>query len=168
MLITDHTNLIISDLIYDSENNIYKIISIYADGLITGYNKDKDYCKFFSNKDSIHGISLTKQILLDNKIPVTDFGFCYLNDVNLKIYFYKDHISLLDFDHNVIRDINCVHEVQYLLKFIYPNGQCYYHYKGYICIRYMDGGSLGRCSCISRGDHKSIIYKPLSAEEEEE
>ena len=45
---------------------------------------------------------------------------------------------------------------------------CYYHYKGYICIRYMDDGSLGRCSCISRGDHKSIIYKPLSAEEEEE
>ena len=40
MLITDHTNLMISDLICDSENNIHKIISIYADGLITGYNKD--------------------------------------------------------------------------------------------------------------------------------
>ena len=44
---------------------------------------------------------------------------------------------------------------------------CYYHYKEYACIRYMDDGSLGRCSCISRGDHKSIIYKPLSEEEKE-
>ena len=34
MLITDHTNLMICDLIYDNENNIYKIISIYVDGLI--------------------------------------------------------------------------------------------------------------------------------------
>lgn len=41
----------------------------------------------------------------------------------MKICFYKDHISLVDSDHNVIRDINCVHEVQHLLKFIYPNGQ---------------------------------------------
>ena len=123
MLITDHTNLMIGDLICDSENNIYKIISIYADGLITGYNKDKDYCKFFSNKDSIYGIPLTERVLLDNKIPVTDFSFCYFNDVNLKICFYKDHISLLDSEYRVIRDINCVHEVQHLLKFIYPNGQ---------------------------------------------
>ena len=123
MLITDHTNLMISDLICDSENNIYKIISIYADGLITGYNKDKDYCKFFSNKDSIYVIPLTERVLLNNKIPVTYYVFCYFNDVNLKICFYKDHISLVDSDLNVIRDINCVHEVQHLLKFIYPNGQ---------------------------------------------
>ena len=123
MLIIDHTNLMICDLICDSENNIYKIISIYADSLITGYNKDKDYCKFFSNKDSMQGIPLTEQVLLNNKIPVTYYGFCYLNDVNLAICFYTDHISLLDSDHNVIRDINCVHEVQHLLKFIYPNGK---------------------------------------------
>ena len=44
---------------------------------------------------------------------------------------------------------------------------CYYHYREYACVRYMDDGSLGRCSCISRGDHKSIIYKPLSEEEKE-
>ena len=123
MLITDHTNLMICDLICDSKNNIYKIISIYADSLITGYNKDKDYCKFFSNKDSMYGIPLTERVLLNNKIPVTYYGFCYLNDVNLAICFYTDHISLLDSDHNVIRDINCVHEVQHLLKFIYPNGK---------------------------------------------
>ena len=123
MLITDHTNLMICDLICDSENNIYKIISIYADSLITGYNKDKDYCKFFSNKDSMYGIPLTERVLLNNKIPVTYYGFCYLNDVNLAICFYTDHISLLGSDHNVIRDINYVHEVQHLLKFIYPNGK---------------------------------------------
>lgn len=45
---------------------------------------------------------------------------------------------------------------------------CYYHYKGWLCGRYRDNGVLGCCSCMSRGDHKSIIYKPLSSEEEKE
>ena len=123
MLITDHTNLMIGDLICDSENNIYKIISIYADGLITGYNKDKDYCKFFSNKDSIYGIPLTEQVLLDNKINVTDSGFCFFNGTDLSLCFYEDHISLLDYEYQCICNIKCVHEVQHLLKFIYPSCQ---------------------------------------------
>lgn len=113
----------IGDLICDNENNIYKIISIYADSLIVGHNKDKDYCKFFSQKDSIYGIPLMKRVFLNNKISVTYYGFCYFGDVNLKICFYKDRISLVDSDNKIIRDIEYVHEVQHLLKFIYPNGQ---------------------------------------------
>lgn len=123
MLITDHTNLMIGDLIYDNENNIYKIISIYAGGLIVGHNKDKDYCKFFSQEDSIYGIPLTKQIFLNNKLSVTDSDIYFLNNSNLSICFYEDHISLLDSEYQYIRNINCVHEVQHLLKFIYPSGQ---------------------------------------------
>lgn len=123
MVITDHANLMIGDLIRDNENNIYKIISIYADGLIVGCNEDKDYCKFFSNKDSIYGIPLTKQILLNNKLSVTDSDIYFLNNSNLSICFYEDHISLLDSEYQYIRGIKYVHEVQHLLKFIYPNGQ---------------------------------------------
>lgn len=123
MLITDHTNLMIGDLICDNKNNIYKIISIYADGLIVGHNKDKDYCKFFSQEDSIYGIPLTKQIFLNNKLSVTDSDICFLNNSNLSICFYEDHISLLDSEYQYIRGIKCVHEAQHLLKFIYPSCQ---------------------------------------------
>lgn len=44
---------------------------------------------------------------------------------------------------------------------------CYYQRTG-LCQEYMANGVLGECSDNCRKDHKSIIYKPLSAEEEEE
>ena len=45
---------------------------------------------------------------------------------------------------------------------------CYYKGHENLCKEYQENGVLGDCYYISRKDHKNIIYKPLSAEEEEE
>lgn len=44
---------------------------------------------------------------------------------------------------------------------------CYYE-EMILCREYRKNGILGDCSDDCRKDHKNIIYKPLSAEEEEE
>ena len=45
---------------------------------------------------------------------------------------------------------------------------CYYKDQGNLCMEYQDIEVLGECSLKKRKDCKNIIYKPLSAEEEEE
>lgn len=44
---------------------------------------------------------------------------------------------------------------------------CYYQDREYLCMEYQDIEVLGECSLKKRKDCKNIIYKPLSAEEEE-
>lgn len=45
--------------------------------------------------------------------------------------------------------------------------ECYYQDQEYLCTGYRCDGVLGECCLMRRKDHKNIIYKPLSAEEEE-
>lgn len=45
---------------------------------------------------------------------------------------------------------------------------CYYKGHENLCGEYKDNGVLGECYYKCRKDHKNIIYKPLSVEEEEE
>ncbi len=45
---------------------------------------------------------------------------------------------------------------------------CYYKGHENLCEEYQDNGVLGECYYKCRKDHKNIIYKSLSAEEEEE
>ena len=45
---------------------------------------------------------------------------------------------------------------------------CYYKDYRNLCVDYQDIGMLGECSWRRRKDRKNIIYKSLSAEEEEE
>ena len=44
---------------------------------------------------------------------------------------------------------------------------CYYQIHKLRCWKYMDDGTLEDCRWKYRKDHKNIIYKPLSEEEEE-
>ena len=115
-----HGALMVRDWVYNDKGNPCKITVTYEG---SAWRQGTDGIRYqFSDINPAHGIPITKDILVKNNLSVSEQGMCFLPHSDISLSFSDDYVSVLDSDYNAFLAIHYVHELQHLLRLIYPNG----------------------------------------------
>lgn len=111
-----HTALMVRDWVYNDKGKPCKITVTYED---SAWGQGTDGILYqFSKINPAHGIPIMKDILVKNNLSVSEQGMCFLPNSDVSLSFAGNYVSVLDSEFA----IHYIHELQHLLRLIYPNG----------------------------------------------
>lgn len=117
----------IGDWVCDKNLVAYKIGEISAEGTAMGYREEDDDINGVIFADGLrnpYGIPLTRDILLKNDIISDDSGTIFLPDCHFVIPNRGEDVEVLeDENFNIVCALRHVHELQHLLRILYPDGR---------------------------------------------